>query len=149
MTLDLVRWIKDIYPEAAVRIFRFIPYPKMPILKDIERLLPVSTYEWSRVTYQRTKLLNIPKKIDDALHILSPASLYSVNPQGLSLKNLVIKILFYITWLRFKMRLFLLPLEGILVEKIYSRISSKILQNFNDSFKRCMRLTVTADNHRN
>jgi radical SAM superfamily enzyme YgiQ (UPF0313 family) len=31
-TIDLIQWIKTIYPIASVRLFRFIPYPKMPIL---------------------------------------------------------------------------------------------------------------------
>lgn len=128
LTLDLVGWIKEIYPSASVRVFRFIPYPKMPILKNIENFSDTDTYGWSRVLYQSTKFPWVPKRVNRALNILAPASFYSYRPTGLSLKNLIISGLFYITQFRFKTKFFYFPLEGVIIERIYNRIC---LEKFN------------------
>lgn len=133
-TLDLLKWIKDIYPQAAIRVFRFIPYPKMPILdsnKEIKALLPTDIYGWSKLSYQNARFPWVHKKINRALAVLSPASLFSEKPQGISLKNIIITLLYYITQFRFKVRFFYFPIEGLLVEKAYNRISSKKLNSFN------------------
>lgn len=134
-TLDLVRWIKDIIPLASVRIFKFIPYPKMPILsnnKAINKFLPANTYGWSKVTYQNTNFPWVPKKMHSALAILSIASFYSEKPRRVVFKNIIIAISYYINQIRFKINFFYFPFEAFLVGSLYNYLSLKILRRFNN-----------------
>lgn len=130
MTLDLESWMKDVYPDVAVIIFRFVPYPEMPILKNMSNVLSRDTYGWSKVMYQNIRFSWVPRKINSALHVLSPASFYSFKPKGFSLANLIVKTMYYLTQLRFKMRFFYFLIEGILVEKTYSAILLKMSVDF-------------------
>ncbi len=135
-TLNLVRWIKGIYPQASTRIFRFIPYPKMPILNSIKDSLPDNSYDWCNVTYQKTQFYRIPKEVNRALYVLSPASMYSQKPQTLSLRNMAILFLYHLTQLRIKMRFFYFPLEGIFIEKVYDKLTLKVLKDFRRELSR-------------
>lgn len=129
-TLDLLKWVKNTHPQASVRLFRFIPYPKMPILNSFKNTLPTNTYDWCNVTYQNTQFFSLPKKINRALHILSTASLYAQKPQDLSFKNLPIVFLYYLAQFRIKTRFFYFPIEGIAVKKLYDLITLRILKDF-------------------
>ncbi len=144
-TLNLVKWIKDTHPKVSVRIYRFIPYPKMPILNSLEDILPDNTYDWCNVTYQNTQFFPLPKKINRAMHVLSMASLYAQKPQSLSIKNLPIVFLYYLAQFRIKTKFFYFPFEGILIKKIYDKINLNILRNFRRNLnqkisekKRCL-----------
>lgn len=138
-TLDLLKWVKRNNRHISVRVFRFIPYPKMPILNDnklIDTFLPKDVYQWSEVSYQNKRFPWVSRKISRALTVLSPASLYSEKPKGLSIINIVTTLLFYIVNFRIKYNFFYLPLEGWIVEKIYLKLSLTILNNFKDKIKR-------------
>jgi len=132
-TVRLIKWIKRKYPSAGVRVFRFIPYPKMPILnqnREITKLLPKDVHGWCNVTYQNRKFPWVPKKINRALAVLTPASLYSQKPADISLVNLAVFFLYYITQLRIKTNFFFLPLEGVVAEKMYRMATQRVLNNF-------------------
>ncbi|MDD5255777.1 MAG: radical SAM protein [Candidatus Omnitrophica bacterium] len=132
-TLAVVRKIKSIIPDASVRVFKFIPYPKMPILektKDAARFLPSDAFGWGKVTYQTKNFPWVPREIHSALTILSAASAYSLRPRGFSLKNLIMGALYYINQFRLKMNFFYFPLEAVLVERLYGKLTQRVLGNF-------------------
>lgn len=135
-TLDLVKWIKSTHPRCSTRVFRFIPYPKMPIIRPFERALPLDTRDWCNVTYQHTQFFPLPKKIKRALHILSTASLYAEKPRGRSFKDLVTLCLYYLAQLRINTKFFLFPYEGIVISRIYDLINLNILRNFEHALQR-------------
>lgn len=138
-TLDLVKWIKQINPEAAIRVFRFTPYPKMPILdyyKEVQNFLPQNSYEWCKVSYQNNKLLRVTKEINRALIVLSAASHYGEKPKGRSLKKIIMKVLYYLMQFRIKNNMYYFPIEGLIFNILYTKISLKILNNFDYKIKK-------------
>jgi radical SAM superfamily enzyme YgiQ (UPF0313 family) len=137
-TLDLVKWIKQINPEASIRVFRFTPYPKMPILdyyKEVQNFLPQNSYEWCKVSYQNSKFSWVPKEIDRALIVFSAASHYGEKPKGRTLKKLIMKALYYLMQFRIKNNMYDFPFEGLIFNVLYSKISLKILNNFDYKMK--------------
>ncbi len=140
-TLDLTRWIKSVNPSASVRIFRFIPYPKMPILdsnKEISRFLPQNSYDWSQTTYQNTSFPWVPKNMRDSLATVSTISLYSQRPSGLSFKNIILSILYYVSQFRFKTGIFHLPFESFVIDRVQKFFCLRALKRFNVEFRRAI-----------
>ncbi|MBU4486316.1 MAG: B12-binding domain-containing radical SAM protein, partial [Candidatus Delongbacteria bacterium] len=91
-TVNLLRWIKKNNSRSSVRMFRFVLYPKMPMLddhKEIRNLLPKNIYGWSKITYQNAKFPWVSSKINRALTTLSFTSLYSETKRKLSIKNIL------------------------------------------------------------
>jgi len=124
-TLDLLNWITIHNQNIYIRLFKFVPYPHMPILKENEKIagcLPQDIHQWSNVTYQNARFRWISRKINDILNVFSASSMYPEKTARFSL----VTILYYITKFRFKKRFFFFPIESFIVNKIHN-----MLMNYN------------------
>lgn len=132
-TLELGQWLYSTYRRASVRLFRFIPYPKMPILSrhpELDPVLPKDLYGWSDLLYQNARFPWVPPSVSRALDCLAPASLYSQRPTGRSLGDLGIGLLYYVARARWATKIFALPWEGRAVETAYRRLMMSKLSRF-------------------
>lgn len=132
-TLNLLRWIEKNNSRVSIQMFRFVLYPKMPMLdyyKEINDLLPKNIYEWSKITYQNARFPWVSKKINRALITLSSASLYSERTQKLSIRNVIITVMSSINKFRINTKFFYFPLEGLILERLYTWALSGKLNKF-------------------
>jgi radical SAM superfamily enzyme YgiQ (UPF0313 family) len=118
-TISLLRWIKENNSRISIRLFKFVPYPCMPIIKDIDIDLPKNIYEWSNVTYQAASFKWVPDKINNTLDVFSAASMYSDKPKRFS----IFTILYYLTQFRFRFNFFMFPIESRLINMVYTWIN--------------------------
>jgi radical SAM superfamily enzyme YgiQ (UPF0313 family) len=116
-TLALLRQIRKIAPKLTTRIYRFIPYPKMPIVNEsIIKHLPKTTEGWGKVSYQSTRFPWVPRKVDLILKTLSPLALLNSMP----------KIIAF----RLMHSFYLFPIEGWFLDKVYTYFEKRELRRF-------------------
>jgi anaerobic magnesium-protoporphyrin IX monomethyl ester cyclase len=121
-TLKLINGIKKANPLVAVRLFKFVLYPKMPLLKDypeVSRYLPRDIFAWSKITFQHARFKWVSKKVNNILNVFAAASMYSEKMGRYSIRT----SLYHLTEWRFKNQCFVFPIESYIVLRIYGMIN--------------------------
>ena len=133
-TLDLMSWALKTNPDISLRMFRFVPFPKMPILEDMPqdhlRWVPHKTADWEQTTYQDTIFPWVPKSVSRVLQVLVPGAFFPTRPKVTSLLSFVKFLLHKNYVFRVKHKLYRFSPESYLVMQLVNFGKQRVWKKF-------------------
>ncbi|MFH2058568.1 MAG: radical SAM protein [Pseudomonadota bacterium] len=133
-TLDLMTWALKKNPDISLRMFRFVPFPKMSILDDIHldhaRQIPQKIAEWEKTTYQETVFPWVPKSVNCVLKILVLGAFFPTHPKVSNLFSFIKFLLHKNYILRVRYQLYRFSPESYLVMKFVNWGKHRVWKQF-------------------